>query len=128
MTHPAAVDLSPLLARAFFTAAAARAPAALGEARAQVDGRSWEIIVPGEPDAAWLESALLAKLVYFCETTRAPLPGCGNVFVSFFAGDRLCCVAAAEVVAFAGEALGLSTDEMVKRYGTGEVRHALRGE
>jgi hypothetical protein len=128
MTRPASLDLSPLLARAFFTAEAARATEALGEARAQVEGRSWEIVVPSAPDAAWLEGALLAKLVYFCESTRAPLPGCGNVFVSFFAGDRLCCVAAADVVAFAGEALGLTTDEMVKRYGTGEVRHPLRGD
>jgi hypothetical protein len=122
------IDLSPILARAFFTAGAADATAALDEARALSSGRSWEIVVPAEPDAAWLEGTLLKKLVYFCETTRAPLPGCGDVFVSFFAGERLFCVAAADVIAFAGEALGLSTDEMVARHGTGEVRHALLGE
>jgi hypothetical protein len=121
------IDLSPLLARAFVTAAAVDANAALDDARAQANGRSFEIVVPPAPDAAWLEGTLLKKLVYFCETTRAPLPACGNVFVSFFADERLCCVAASDVIAFAGEALGLSVEEMVLRYGTGEVRHALRG-
>ena len=121
------LDLSPLLARAFFTAEATRATVALGEARALSSGRSWEIIVPAEPDTTWLTETLLRKLVYFCDATRAPLPGCGDVFVSFFAGDRLCCVAAADVIAFAMETLGVSAEDLVKRYGTGEVRHALRG-
>jgi hypothetical protein len=68
----------------------------------------------------------MRKLVYFCEATRAPLPGCGDVFVTFFAGDRLACVRAADVVAFACEALAVTSEELVKRHGTGEVRHALR--
>ena len=122
-----ALDLSPLFARAFLTADAAQANAALDEARSLVGGRSYEVVVPAEPDAAWFEETLLRKLVYFCEATRAPLPGCGNVFVSFFTGDRLSCVPAADVIAFAVEALGLPVEELVRRFGTGEVRHALRG-
>ncbi|MFT3765167.1 MAG: STAUR_1299 family protein [Minicystis sp.] len=119
------LNLSPLLARAFLTAEAARATAALGEAREQSGGRSWEIVVPPEPDLAWLEGTLLRTLVYFCEATRAPLPACAGVFVSLFAGDRLCCVRAAEVIRFACDTLGVSPEELVRRYGTGEVRHAL---
>jgi len=119
------LDLTPLLARAFFTAEAARANEALAEAREQADGRSWEIVIPPEPDLAWLEGTLVSKLVYFCEATRAPLPACAGVFVSFFAGDRLCCLEAAEVIAFACEALAVTADELVRRHGTGEVRHAL---
>lgn len=125
--RPMSLDLSPLLARAFLTADAARANAALAEAREQSSGRSWEIVVPAAPDAAWLEDVLVRKLVYFCEATRAPLPGCGNVFVSLFTGDRLSCVPAADVIAFAVETLGLPVEELVRRFGTGEVRHALRG-
>jgi hypothetical protein len=122
-----ALDLSPLFARAFLTADAAQANAALDEARSLVGGRSYEVVVPAEPDAAWFEETLLRKLVYFCEATRAPLPGCGDVFVSLFHGDRLSCVPASELVAFACAALSVSASELVKRYGTGEVRHALRG-
>ena len=121
------LDLSPLFARAFLTAEAVRATPAIAEARAEASGRSWEIVVPAEPDATWLAETLLRKLVYFCEATRAPLPACGNVFVSFFAADRLCCVAASDVVAFACDTLGVTAEELVRRYGTGEVRHALRG-
>jgi hypothetical protein len=119
------LDLTPLFDRAFFTAEALRATPALAEAREQSNGKSWEIVVPADPDHAWLEETLLRKLVYFCETSRAPLPACKGVFVSFFAGDRLYCVEAAIVIAFACEALSVTSEELVRRYGTGEVRHAL---
>ena len=119
------LDLSPLFALAFLTADASRATAALDEARGIAGGRSYEVIVPAQPDLVWLEGALVSKLVYFCEATRAPLPACAGVFVSLFAGERLHAVPAADVIAFACEALGLSADELVRRHGTGEVRHAL---
>jgi hypothetical protein len=126
MSAPVTLDLSPLYARAFLTADAAQANAALDEARSLAGGRSYEVVVPAEPDAAWLEGTLLRKLVYFCEATRAPLPACGDVFVSLFHGDRLSCVPASELVAFACAALSVSAEQLVERYGTGEVRHALR--
>jgi hypothetical protein len=121
------LDLSPLHALAFFTAEAARANAALDEARGIAGGRSYEVVAPPEPDLAWFERGLVSKLVYFCEATRAPLPACGGVFVSLFDGDRLFAILAADVIAFAGEVLGVDPDELVRRYGTGEVRHALPG-
>ena len=121
------LDLSPLFALAFLTADAACANAAIDEARGITGGRSYEVLVPPEPDAAWLEGALVSKLVYFCEAMRAPLPACAGVFVSLFVGERLCVVPAADVIAFACEALGVSSDELVRRHGTGEVRHALNG-
>jgi hypothetical protein len=119
------LDLSPLLALAFLTADAARANAALDEARAVAGGRSYEIVAPAEPDLAWFEGELVRKLVYFCEATRAPLPACAGVFVSLFVGDRLQAILAADVIAFACTTLGVSSDELVQRHGTGEVRHAL---
>jgi hypothetical protein len=121
------LDLSPLFALAFLTADAASATAALDEARGIAGGRSYEVVVPPRPDLGWLEGTLVSRLVYFCESTRAPLPACGGVFVSLFAGDRLHAVLAADVIAFACEALGASPDELVRRHGTGEVRHALLG-
>jgi hypothetical protein len=127
MLRPMSLDLSPLFALAFFTADAARATAALDEARGISGGRSYEVVVPPEPDLAWFEGALVSKLVYFCESTRAPLPACAGVFVSFFAGERLHAVLVADVIAFACASLGVSPDELVRRHGTGEVRHALNG-
>jgi hypothetical protein len=121
------LDLSPLFALSFLTADAARANAALDEARGIAGGRSYEVVVPPEPGVAWFEGALVSKLVYFCESTRAPLPACAGVFVSLFAGERLFAVLAADVIAFACEAIGVSPDELVRRHGTGEVRHALNG-
>jgi hypothetical protein len=119
------LDLSPLLALAFLTADAAHANAALDEARGLTGGRSYEVVVPPAPDAAWFERALVSKLVYFCEVMRAPLPACAGVFVSLFVGDRLYLLHAVDVIAFACEALAVSPDELVQRHGTGEVRHAL---
>ena len=121
------LDLSPLFALAFLTTDATRANAALDEARGIAGGRSYEVLVPSEPDVAWLEGAFVSRLVYFCEATRAPLPACAGVFVSLFSGERLFAILAADVIAFACEALGVSSDELVRRHGTGEVRHALNG-
>ena len=127
MLSPMSLDLSPLLALAFLTADAARANAALDEARAVAGGRSYEVVAPADPDLAWLEAGLVSKLVYFCEATRSPLPACAGVFVSLFVGERLHAILAADVIAFACEKLGVTSDELVQRHGTGEVRHALNG-
>jgi hypothetical protein len=121
------LDLSPLFAKSFLTSPAERATIAIAEAREQTEGRCYEIIVPPQPDLVWFEAGLVGKLVYYCEATRAPLPACDGVFVSMFAGAELHCVAAADVIAFACAVLGVSADELVRRHGTGEVRHALPG-
>jgi hypothetical protein len=125
MLPPVSLDLSPLLTLAFLSSDATLANAAIDEARGIAGGRSYEVLVPSEPDLAWFEDKLVSKLVYFCEASRAPLPACAGVFASLFVGGRLHFVLAAEVIAFACEALGVSADELVRRHGTGEVRHAL---
>jgi hypothetical protein len=123
------LDLSPLLARAFLRADASRTNEAIAEARegfAQAGERafSWEIVVPAEPDRPWLEELLLRRLVYHCESSKAPLPACAGVFVSFFVGTELFCVPASEVVAFGAALLGQSPAALVARFGTGESRVA----
>ncbi len=119
------LDLTPLLSLAFLSDEAARANAVLDEARTIAGGRSYEVMVPDEPDLTWFEGSLIKKLVYFCEATRAPLPACPGIFVSFFTGGRIHVVLAADVIALACTTLGASPDALVERYGTGEVRHAI---
>lgn len=86
---------------------------------------SWEIVVPENADQEWFEERLLAHLVYHCESTRAQLPECAGVFVSMFVGEKLYCVSAQSVIAFARELLSVDDRALVERFGTGEVRHAL---
>lgn len=128
------IDLAPLFDDAFVVADAHKANAVLADAREVFASRhpsgkafSYEAIVPDPPTRAWLTDVLLKKLVYHCESTRSPLPECRGVFVSFFVDDRLHCVAADRVVAFACELLETTPEALVARYGTGEVRHPLRG-
>ena len=87
---------------------------------------SYEVVVPEAPDAEWFAEGLLRKLVYHCESTRSALPECRGVFVSLFVGDRLYCVPAKSVVRFGCEVLGVDVDTLVARYGTGELKEAIR--
>lgn len=126
------IDLYPLLERAFFSANARDATPALVEARARfaegpnAKSFSYEVVIPPVPDRGWFERGLIARLVYHCESTRSRLPYCRGVFVSFFIGESLYCVAASEVIAFGARLLGKSSEELVQAYGTGEARAPLR--
>ncbi len=134
------LDLSPLWARAFLAGEAREANALIQQAREAFasltlerggvigDPFSYEVVVPEVPEDAdpWFGQTFLPRLIYHCETRRAPLPECGAVFVSAFVGERLHCVAASEVIAFATGLLELEWETLVERHGTGEVRHALR--
>jgi len=88
---------------------------------------SFEIWIPPESPIEWVLEKSLPALVYHCESRRAQLPECVGVFVSCFHETRLFCVSAAKFVAYLGEALSLSSEELVRRYGTGESRQAMRG-
>ena len=119
--------LERFLGKAFLHADALEANAALSRAREGFPGErervfSFEVTVPAASGRAWLEGELLPKLVYFCESRKAPLPGCAGVFVSFFVGEKLACVSAADVVAIACEELATSPAALVARFGTGELR------
>lgn len=126
------LDLQPLLDEAFFHAEVEDATRAIEQARerfsaaAHTDGFSFEVVVPPEPDDDWLAGRVVGPLVYFCESTGAPLPACPGVFVSFFRGRELACVLAAEVLAWARARLGLTDEELAERYGTHELETAPR--
>ncbi len=125
--HDAAV-IDRLTEAAFLIARAVDANATLASARELRGGRafSFEAVVPEGADERWLRDELLPKLVYHCESRGAALPACGGVFVSFFVGDELRCVDAAEVIVQACAALGTTPAELTLRHGTGEVRHPIR--
>ena len=120
------IQLQSLLDEAFFQSEVESATRAIEQARARfseaskLDGFSFEIIVPEVVDDAWLSGQLIGPLVYFCQSLGAPPPACPGIFVSLFSGSRLYCVIAAEVIAWAGRELGMSSDELIERYGTHE--------
>lgn len=128
-----AFDLTRLIERAFFydrplrnaTESIARARAAFA-ALTQGDGASFEVVAPLDADEAWVHRDLLQPLVYFCESEGRTLPRCPGVFLSLFVDDALYCIGAAEVIAWAGDALGLTADELRARYGTHELETSLR--
>ena len=126
------MKLDRLYEEAFLVDEAANANEALVRAREafrETPGEksfSYEVVVPEAPDTEWLAEGLLRKLVYHCESTRSALPECRGVFVSLFVGDRLYCVPARSVVRFGCEVLGLDVETLVARYGTGELREAIR--
>jgi len=67
----------------------------------------------------------LPKLVYHLESVGAHLPECRGVMISAFAGERLFFVDAKALVARLCRMIGLSADQLVNRYGTGERRTAI---
>ena len=71
---------------------------------------------------------LLPKLVYHLESIGAHLPQCRGVVISAFAGERLYFIEAGKFVSRACRMLGITTDELVRRHGTGERRTAVPSE
>lgn len=70
-------------------------------------------------------SEQLAKLVYHLESIGARLPECRGVVIAAFVGDRLYFVDARAFLARAAGRLRISSDELVRRHGTGERRTAM---
>jgi hypothetical protein len=68
---------------------------------------------------------LLPKLVYHLESIGAPLPECRGVLIAAFVGDRLHFVDARAFLSRASRMLGVSSEELVRRHGTGERRSAV---
>lgn len=119
--------LAPLLAKSFDRAEARDANEAIGRARRQVgeQARSFEVAVPVQADAAWLERALVPKLVYHLESLGIRPPEYGGIFASLFVGERLWFVRMKDLMEFAAAQLKLSGEELYAKWGTGEARHAV---
>lgn len=122
-------SLKPLLDRAFHRAPAREANAAIEAARdlsALEKPHSYELVVDPEGSLASLAEKVLPRLVYHLESRGSHLPACENVVLSLFVGETLHFVHAREAVPLLAEALGLSQEELSGRFGTGELRRALR--
>jgi hypothetical protein len=123
--------LRPLLDHAFSHGPAVNANAAMQAAREQAaiggsPGRCYELMVPPDASLGWLEAAVLPRLVYHLESLGAHLPQAAGVVVALFVGDELYLMHAHELLRFAEQAFGITSETMVDRWGTGEQRTAAR--
>jgi len=122
-------SLQPLLDQAFHRAAANQANAAIAEAREHAGGQepfSYEVLVKGDSSLGELAGQVLPRLVYHLESRGAHLPGCEGVFLSLFVGDSLHFIHARDAMPLFAQAVNLSFEQLSERYGTGELRRALR--
>jgi hypothetical protein len=124
--HP---SLGPLLDRAFHRAPAREANSAI-EAGRTLSGveqpHSYEVLVDPEGTLQQLAEKVVPRLVYHLESRGSHPPGCDGVVLSLFVGETLYFVHAREAITLLAEALGLSMEELSTRFGTGELRRALR--
>lgn len=121
--------LQPLLARAFHRAAAPNANAAIDEARKRAgveEPFSYEVLVPEGATLAELAAKILPRLVYHLDSRGARAPAFEGVFLSLFIGGELVFVHVRDAMPLLAEAVQLSLEELVERYGTGELRRALK--
>ncbi|MBS2031384.1 MAG: hypothetical protein JST54_26020 [Deltaproteobacteria bacterium] len=122
-------SLKPLLDRSFHRAAAREANAAIQDARERAGAEepfSYELVVEGEPSLADLAANILPRLVYHLESRGARAPEFEGLFLSLFVGEDLVFVHARDAMPMLAQAVGLSLEELAERYGTGELRRALR--
>jgi hypothetical protein len=122
-------SLQPLLDRAFGLAPAVEANRAIAEARDAMGTAkpvSYEVLVGGAEALAVLAARLVPRLVYHLESLGARPPGWGEVFLSLFVGERLHFVRVAEAMPLLLAPLGLSGEEALARFGTGELRVAVQ--
>lgn len=128
--------LRELLQDAFAESPAVDANAAIARTRRERAGgdpadeqapalRAYEMVLTGFDGFA---RDLLPRLVYHLESIGAHLPECRGVLIAAFAGDRLHFVDAQAFLSRAARMLGVSSDELVRRYGTGERRTAMSSE
>lgn len=129
-----AVDdrLDQLLRLAFRTVPAAEANQAIDRARRSEGGseespaRSYEVVLGPGADFASFTREQLPKLVYHLESIGAHLPEARGVLLAVFSGSELRFLHAGEAMALICALLGETPAQLVERYGTGEVRTAVR--
>lgn len=114
----------PLLDLAFERASALDANARIEDVRERLGGeapaRSYEVVLPERSSLEWLSGSLMPRLIYFLESLGAHPPEAPGIFLSVFAGQELYFLRVRDVFAFASEALQLTPDQMLQRWGTGE--------
>jgi len=120
------IDTGPLLATAFFVEEVQNASESIARAlESHTGARVFETVAPDDPDDAWVDD-VIRRLVYFCESEGSPVPRCGAVVVALFHQGRLYGITAENAVRWGSETLGVSPEELRRRYGLAEVETALR--
>ncbi len=122
-------SLKPLFDRSFHRAAAKEANAAIQDARERAGAEepfSYELVVSSERTLAELAADVLPRLVYHLDSRGARAPDFEGLFLSLFVDEDLIFVHARDAMPLFSQAVGLSLEELAERYGTGELRRALR--
>ena len=88
--------------------------------------RAYEIALPAGATLETFARDQLPKLVYHLESIGAHPPHARGVVVCLFAGEDLHFLQAGELLTAVCAELAISSDELVRRYGTGELRTAIR--
>ena len=127
-----AIDLSPLLDKAFFVEEVQNASESIQRALVTFEqkynqgARPFEVVGVDDPDNPWISEKLLHPLVYFCESEGATLPRCGGVIVTLFLGDQLYGITAADVLQWGSDVLGASIEQLDAQFGTHERDTGMR--
>ncbi|MGC4115179.1 MAG: STAUR_1299 family protein [Myxococcales bacterium] len=118
---------APLLEKAFDRAPAREANAAIARVRQTLGEqvRSFEAVLEPQAGKEWMETKLVARMVYHLESLGIRPPKYGGVFASLFVADELLFVHMKDLMEFAGAQLGMTGEQMYAKWGTGEVRHAI---
>lgn len=89
---------------------------------------SYEVLLPAEAGWEQFETKVLPRLVYHLECLGIRPPDAPGAFLSIFVGETLYFVHARDALALACERMGLDAEGLLKRFGTGELRTAIRPE
>jgi hypothetical protein len=118
----------PLLDRAFHRIPSREANAGIQTMRDSGPAplRSYEATLEPGSGAAWLSETLLPRLVYHLESLTIRPPDYPGIFLSLFVGEELLFLHMVDVMRFASQTLGLSDDQIYARWGTQELRTAVR--
>jgi hypothetical protein len=122
-------SLQPLFDLAFARSPAPEANQAIDRARTEHPGAqpsSYEIVVKSGQTLSQLTQSILPRLIYHLESLGSHPPDCGDVFLSIFVDDTLYFVHARDGVALMANVASMSIDELIERYGTGELRRPLQ--
>ena len=115
---------------AFRTVPAREANAAIAKMRDEIgegeEARSYELVF--DADFTWdaFVGEALPKLVYHLESIGARPPSCNGVVISLFAGEWLHFIDAKAFLELVCRLLAITPAELLARYGTGELRTAVR--
>ena len=115
--------LKDLQDRAFKSVDVMQANAAIDEVRISVEAEgktalSYEVLAHDAASLSKVEHQSLERLVYFVDCRGMSLQTAPGIFVSLFTREKIFFLTAADFIAVAANARGLSLEELKRRYGS----------